>query len=117
MQGRRKRKAAGEDVVGGEDDIFARFRRAIAGSQGTTVRGVDPTVNVAADNFDRLASGFGLSHLPTLVGLPPLPKSLGATTGVGMPGVGPGGFCSLETHFLQWPRGGRWGFLSQFHTA
>lgn len=69
MQERRKRKAAGQDVVGGEDDIFARFRRAIAGSQGGRVRGVDPTVNVAADNFDRLAPGFGLSHLPTLVGV------------------------------------------------
>eukprot|EP00884_Botryococcus_braunii_P011843 jgi/Botrbrau1/2065/Bobra.0047s0030.1 len=63
---RRKRKAAGHDVVGGEDDIFARFRKAITAPQGKRVRGVDPTVNVAADNFDRLAPGFGLSHKATL---------------------------------------------------
>jgi hypothetical protein len=67
-QERRKRKAAGQEVVGGGDDIFARFRRATAAPPGKRVRGVDPTVNVAADTFDKLAPGFGLSHKATLVG-------------------------------------------------
>lgn len=69
MQARIKKGAAAEHAEDEDEAIFGEDQAAVAAEMQSRIKLVDPSVNIAADQFDTFQSGYGTSHSARQVGL------------------------------------------------
>lgn len=66
----KKGAAAAEHAEDEDEAIFGEDQAATAAEMQLRVKLVDPSVNIAADQFDTFQSGYGTSHSARQVGHP-----------------------------------------------